>query len=171
MATPVEPVFPFVLITASSGLREAQLLLSEWDVHADFDRLYNADVIVDGEGRRVAARRSRLEVDDASGPIVCGFCFERTWTPPRFPPRCDECAAENLCWSCRVRKAVEGIQPAAPLPRCNECRLEETDFVATPPQPELTRKGDLAAAASGVAWGLIAGAVVLLALRACGFGR
>ena len=166
MTSSADPVFPLVVINATRGTRMTQLLLSESDVYADIDVVLSAGAIVDAEGRSVAIRtpRLRLELDEASGPIVCGFCFERTWTPPRFPPRCDACAAEDLCWSCRGREAVEGVQPASPLPRCNECRLADAGFVATPPQPEQTWSSRLAP----VAWGLGVGALVVLALRACG---
>ena len=126
-----DPVYPLVAIKGRRA-RSTQLLLSEADVFRDVDVVLTADFIVDGEGRRVAVRPHglRLELDevDVNTPVLCGFCFERTWTPPRFPPRCDTCAAEDLCWSCRIRKAVEGAQPTSPLPRCSACRLADADF-------------------------------------------
>lgn len=166
MTTSNEPVYPLVVINGSGGPRSAQLLLSESDVFVDVDVVLNAEVIVDTEGRRVAVRMRplALELIELDSPIPCGFCFERTWTPPRFPPRCDACAAENLCWSCRSRKAVAGVQPPSPLPRCEECRGADADFLALPAHPASTGRDRLVP----LAWGVGVGIAMVIALRACG---
>lgn len=167
MTTSADPVYPLVVINGTRGVRESQLLLSESDMLADVDVVLSAEYIVDAKGRRIAVHTPRLRLeldDDAFSPVLCGFCFEQTWWPPRFPPRCAACEAENLCWSCRVKEAVEGVQPPSPLPRCDECRLAEVDFIARPPQPERTWRDRLAT----LGWSIGLGAAVVLGLRACG---
>ncbi len=91
--------------------------------------LWGQCTLVDACGRRVAVHTPRvwLEIDEREGvTIPCGFCFERSFLPPRFPPRCNECAADNLCWRCREPRAVAGVTP---VPTCHQCRDAPLDFL------------------------------------------
>lgn len=171
MEKPASPAFPLVLITNEQLQRKAEVVFEHEVQPFFFDEPFASEElwwIVDAEGRRVGVHEhpDRLEVfDRGGGSVPCGFCFERTFTPPRYPPRCDACAAENLCWSCREREAVPGpFSPAAPLPRCHDCRDVTEDWVALPPQPRMKISDRVVP----MIWAVTLGAAVNIAIRACG---
>ncbi len=160
--------YPVLLISTSPA---ESLLVSSRDELSGLidDWLWGQCTIVDASGHRVIVHEPSvwLELDEREGVwIPCGFCFERTSLPPRFPPRCDVCVAENLCWSCRERRAVDWTEPLTPLPRCYECRDAPFDFIANPQVPASEDRGPRPLVF--LAWGLVVGAVAVFVVRACG---